>query len=141
VGDVPGMRRAGEMAFKRAEAILTRDQNNSSVIAYSAYALAALGEGERAKARMNRAMLIDPDNFNMRYNFACALSVYLKDKNGALEMLESVYAMISDSFLPYAKADPDFAFLHDDPRYHAMVTAAEARLSAAKTAEAATAKA
>lgn len=44
---------------------------------YNAYALAALSEAERAKARMSHALLIDPDNFNMRYNFACALSVHL----------------------------------------------------------------
>ena len=56
----PGMRRAAELALKRAEAVLAHDQNNSMVAGYSAYALAALGEGERAKARMERALLIDP---------------------------------------------------------------------------------
>ena len=131
LGDAAGMHRAAEQALKRAEAILAHDQHNSGVIGYSAYALAALGEGERAKARMNRAQLIDPDNWNMRYAFACALSVYLKDKEAGLEMLKSVYATITDAFLPYAKADPDFALLHDDPRYQAMVAAAEARLAAA----------
>ncbi|HXS72514.1 MAG TPA: TIR domain-containing protein [Rhodanobacteraceae bacterium] len=130
LGNVAGMRRAAQLALERAEATLARDQNNSSVVAYSAYALAALGEGERAKSRMNRAMLIDPDNWNMRYNFACALSVYLKDKEAALDMLGSMYATISASFLPYAKADPDFEFLRDDPRYQALVAAAEARLAA-----------
>ena len=72
LGDVAGMRRAAQQVLKRAEAILVHDQNNSMVAGYSAYALAALGEGERAKARMERALLIDPSNFNMRYNFACA---------------------------------------------------------------------
>ena len=129
LNDAVGMHRAAELAFKRAEAILTHDQHNSGVIAYSAYALAALGESERAKVRMNRAQLIDPENWNMRYAFACALSVYLKDKEAALEMLKSVYATITDAFLPYANADPDFELLHDDPRYQAMVAAAEARLT------------
>lgn len=130
VGNVAGMRRAAQLALKRAEAILARDQNNSGVTGYSAYALAALGEGERAKARMNRALLIDPDNFNMRYNFVCAISVYLKDKEGALEMLGPVFETITDSMMPYAKADPDLEFLRDAPRYQAMVSAAEARLAA-----------
>ncbi|MDE2090537.1 MAG: TIR domain-containing protein [Gammaproteobacteria bacterium] len=130
LNDAVGVHRAAELAFKRAEAILTHDQHNSGVIAYSAYALAALGESERAKVRMNRAQLIDPDNWNMRYAFACALSVYLKDKEAALEMLKSVYATITDAFLPYANADPDFELLHDDPRYQAMVAAAEVRLAA-----------
>jgi adenylate cyclase len=134
LGNAAGTRRAAELANKRAEAILARDQNNSGIVAYSAYALAASGESERAKTRMNRALLMDPDNWNMRYNFACALSVYLKDKEAALQMLESVYATITDVFLPYAKADPDLGFLQDDPRYKAMVASAEARLAAAKPA-------
>jgi len=132
LGDTDGMRRASELALKRSDAILARDQNNPGVIAYSAYALMALGDSDRAKSRMDRALLIDPDNFNMGYNFACGLSVYLKDKEAALKMLESVFATISEAFLPYAKTDPDFEFLRDDPRYKAMVAAAEARLAAVK---------
>ncbi|HKV96551.1 MAG TPA: TIR domain-containing protein [Gammaproteobacteria bacterium] len=138
LGNTSGTHRAAEQAFKRAEAILAHDQHNSGVVAYSAYALAALGESERAKTRMNRALLIDPENWNMRYAFACSLSVYLKDKEAALKMLESVFATISDAFLPYAKADPDFESLRDDPRYQAMVAAAEARLSAASKTSAGT---
>ena len=138
LGDTAGVRRSAEIALKRAEAILARDQNNPGVLAYSAYALMALGEADRAKARMNRTLMIDPDNFNMRYNFACALCVYLKDEEAALEMLRSVYATITDAFLSFAKADPDFALLHDDPRYQAMVAAAEARLAEAKAAVPAT---
>ncbi len=133
LGDTVGSRRAAEMVLKRAETILAHDQNNSVVAGYSAYALAALGESERAKARMGRALLIDPDNFNMRYNFACALCVYLKDQEGALEMLGPIFDTITDSFLPYAKADPDLELLREDPRYQAMMAAAEARLMADET--------
>jgi adenylate cyclase len=130
LGDVEGMRRSAQRVLKRAEAILVHDQNNSMVAGYSAYALAALGEGERAKARMERALLIDPSNFNMRYNFACAISVYLKDKEVALDMLGPVFETISDTFLPYAKVDPDLELLRKHPRYLAMLTKAEARLAA-----------
>jgi adenylate cyclase len=129
LGDVAGMRRAAQQVLKRADAILAHDMNNSMVAGYSAYALAALGEGERAKARMERALLIDPKNLNMRYNFACALCVYSKDKNASLEMLGPVFDSITDIFLPYAKADPDLDLLRDDPRYQAMQAAAEARLA------------
>ncbi|MEO7149278.1 MAG: hypothetical protein ABIY40_05010, partial [Rhodanobacteraceae bacterium] len=130
VGNTADARRAAQLALKRAEAVLAHDQYNSGVTAYSAYALAALGEGERAKARMERALLIDSDNFNMRYNFACALSVYLKDKQAALDMLVLVFETITEAFLPYVKADPDLDLLRDDPRYQAMVAAADARLAA-----------
>jgi adenylate cyclase len=134
LGDTVAVRRAAERSLKRAEAVLARDQHNAVVVAYSAYALMALGEGDRAKSRINRALLVDPDNFSMRYNFACSLCVYLQDKEAALKILESVFATMSDAFLPFAKADPDLASLHDDPRYQAMVSAAEARLAAAKAA-------
>jgi adenylate cyclase len=130
VGDVEGMRRSARRVLERAEAILAHDHNNSMVAGYSAYALAALGEADRAKARMERALLIDPSNTNMRYNFACAISVYLKDKEAALDMLGPVFEMISDTFLPYAKVDPDLDMLRDHPRYQAMLAKAEARLEA-----------
>ena len=66
----------------------------------------------------------------MRYNFACAISVYLQDKEAALEMLGPLFETINDTFLPYAKADPDLEVLRDDPRFQAMVSAAELRLAA-----------
>jgi adenylate cyclase len=132
LGNVTAMHRAAEVASKRADAILARDQNNSGVMAYSAVALGSLGEGERAKARMSRALLIDPDNWDMRYNFVCALSGYLGDKDAALAMLEPLLGTITDPLLRYLKADADFDSLHDDPRYQAMIAAAEARLAAAK---------
>jgi adenylate cyclase len=134
VGDVAGTRRAAQLTLKRAETILAQDRNNTGVNAYSVDALAALGENERAKARMERAMLMDPDNFNMHYNFACMLAVRLKDADAAFKILGPIFEIIPDSFLPYAEADPDLATLHDDPRWQSMVAAAEARLAAAKDA-------
>ncbi|HET9835947.1 MAG TPA: hypothetical protein VFP88_06360 [Rhodanobacteraceae bacterium] len=138
VGDVASARAAAEVTLKRAESILGRDQNNSGVLAYSAYGFMALGEGDRAKARMRRALMIDPDNSNMRYNFACLLVVFMNEKDAALNMLKPVFASITGSRLQYAKVDPDFALLRDDPRFKAMVLAAEARLAVAKSAVPAT---
>ena len=131
LGDGAGVHRAAELASRRADAVLALDRNNASVMAYSAVALGALGEGERAKARMNRALLIDPDNMDMRYNFACSLNEYLHDKAATLDMLAPLFATITAYLLRYLKADPDFQSLHDDPRYQAMVADAEARLVAA----------
>ena len=130
LGDAAATHRAAELTLRRTEPILERDPNNSVVTAYSVDALAALGENDRAKARMQRALLIDPDNFNMRYNFACMLAVRLEDENAALEMLAPLFETISASFLAYAKADPDLESLRGDPRYVSMAAAAEARLAA-----------
>ena len=62
VGNSEGRLRAARIALARSEKVLAQDPNNGTVIGYSAYALGALGEVERAKERMNRALLIDPDN-------------------------------------------------------------------------------
>ncbi|MDE2246714.1 MAG: TIR domain-containing protein [Xanthomonadaceae bacterium] len=132
LGNDAGLRRSAEFALHRAEGILARDQNNSSALVYSAYALASLGEGERAKTRMTRAIVIDPENWDMRYNFACALNCYLHEKEAALEMLKPLFGEITGSFLRYLKADPDLESLHGDPRFQALVASAEARLAAAK---------
>jgi adenylate cyclase len=136
LGNEAGVRRAAEIASKRADAVLARDQNNSGVMAYSAVALGALGEGDRAKARMNRALLIDPDNWDMRYNFACALNTYLHDKEAALQMVMPLFAAVTYPLLRYLKGDPDLATLQDDPRFQATVAAAEARLAATKDPDA-----
>jgi adenylate cyclase len=100
-------------------------------MAYGANALAALGEAERAKDWISRALLIDPDNMNARYNFACALTSHLKDSDGALKLLRPVFETLAIAWLNHAKADPDLDPLRDDPRFKAMVAAAETRLAAA----------
>jgi adenylate cyclase len=48
----------------------------------------------------------------------------------ALDMLGPVFETISDTFLPYAKVDPDLELLRKHPRYAAMLAKAEARLAA-----------
>ena len=100
-------------------------------MAYGANALAVLGEAERAKDWISRALLIDPDNMNARYNFACVLTTHLKEPDAALELLGSIFETLAIGFLNHAKADPDLDPLRDDPRFKAMVAAAEARLAGA----------
>lgn len=129
-GDLPRMHGAAKMALLRADEALTRDPNDPMVIAYGANALAALGEGERAKTRTRRALLLDPGNWNIRYNFACALNAYLNDRAGAIEMLEPLLANITAPLLGYLRDDPDLGSLHEEPRYEAMLTIAAARLAA-----------
>ncbi|HJW46127.1 MAG TPA: TIR domain-containing protein [Lysobacter sp.] len=130
VGNSQGTLRAARLTLARSEKALAQDSNNGTIIGYSAYALAALGEAERAKERMNRAVLIDPDNWNMRYNFSCVLIIYLKEIDAALDLLGPLFEKVTTGVLNYAKADPDFATVRDNPRFQAMIAAAEARLAA-----------
>jgi len=79
---------------------------------------------------MNRALLLDPENIKTRYNFACALAVSMGENDAALEILEPLFARISTGLLNHAKVDSDLDPLRDNPRFKAMIAAAEARLSA-----------
>jgi adenylate cyclase len=131
VGDVQAGRRVAQTNLSRTEKTLAQDPNNGAAMAYGANALAALGEAERAKDWIKRALLIDPDNMNARYNFACVLATYLKDPEAALELLTPVFETLAIGFLNHANADPDLDSLRDDPRYKAMVAKAKARLAVA----------
>jgi adenylate cyclase len=130
VGNSQAARRVAQITLSRSEKTLAQDPNNGTALAYGAVALAALGEAERAKEWMNRALLIDPDNMNARYNFACTMSSYLNDSDAALELLSPVFETLAIGFLNHAKADPDLDPLREDPRFKAMIAAADARLAA-----------
>jgi adenylate cyclase len=130
VGDPEARLRVSRLTLSRADKALAQDPNNGTVIAYSAYALASLREVERAKERMSRALLIDPENWGMRYNFACVYMIHLNDPEAALDALAPVLENIAPGFVNHAKIDPDFAPLRDHPRFKAMIAAAEARLAA-----------
>jgi adenylate cyclase len=129
VGNAEGKLRAARVSLARAEKVLAQDPNNAIVIAYSVYALGALGDAERATERMKRALLIDPDNWNMRYNFACVLVTSLNEIDAALDMLAPELERATIGLLNHVKADPDFAVVRDNPRFKAMIAAAEARLA------------
>ena len=89
-----------------------------------------LGETERAKEWIKRALLIDPDNMNMRYNFACGF-VELKDTETALNLLGAVLEKDTLETVNWAKVDPDLDALRDHPRFKAMIEGAEKRLAMA----------
>ncbi|HSY96073.1 MAG TPA: TIR domain-containing protein [Steroidobacteraceae bacterium] len=131
LGNLDAARRVARITLARTEKTLAQDPNNGTAMAYGAIALATLGEEERAKDWISRALLIDPDNMNARYNFACSLTTYLKQSDAALELLGPVFETMAIAWLNHAKADPDLDPLRQDPRFKAMVAAAETRLAAA----------
>jgi adenylate cyclase len=132
MGDKAGIQHAARLTLARAEAALANDQSNGSAMGFGAVALAALGEAERAKAWIERALMIDPDNLNMRYNFVCAMCVQLEDAEAALDLMEPLLATTTLMWLDHIKIDPDLDAIASHPRFKAMIAAAEIRLGVAK---------
>jgi adenylate cyclase len=135
LGDRTGAARVAQTTLARAEKVLKEDSRNGSVMGYGVSALVTLGQFERAREWINRALLIDPDNINMRYNFACALASFANQADAALDLLGPAFERMPIGFLNHAKVDPDLDAVRDQPRFGAMLASAEARLAAANTGD------
>ena len=91
------------------------------------------GEEERAREWIRRALLLDPDNLNMRYNLACTIVRQLGDINETLETLEPFFARInSTTLMRHVEVDPDLDPIREEPRFKEMVAAAKQRLGIAE---------
>jgi adenylate cyclase len=130
-GDREGARRAARRALERCEKIVAVEPDNGSAMGFAVGALATLGEAERAKEWAERALLLDPDNANLRYNFACTLITELHDVDAALDLLAPALEGMRIEAINWAKADPDLDAIREHPRFKAMLSAAEARLAQA----------
>ncbi len=127
IGDAEGARRAAKRALARTEKIVALEPDNGSAMSYGVGALAALGEAERAKEWAERALLLDPDNLNLRYNLACTLIIDLHEVEAALDLLGPAFEKLRIEAVNWAKTDPDLDTIRDHPRFKAMLEAAEAR--------------
>ncbi len=127
-GNQEAERVAAEMSVALAEAALAKDPSNGAALSFGARGFAVLGKVDNAREWMKRAMLVDFDNLDMRYNFACMLAGQLGDIDGALSLLQRNFATISGYQLKVAESDPDLDPLRDDRRFINMVSRARNRL-------------
>ena len=134
--DMSAAQEAARTAVGRIDSLLAKDPTNCSALAMGASALAVLGERERAKDWVRRALLLDPDNLMGRYNIACALAQDLNDFEGAIDALEPYFECTSSpTEVRHAEADPDLEPIRADPRFGNMVAAAKKRLGITVAAE------
>ena len=128
-GDTERLQHAAQMTAERVERALAKDPSNASALASGAGALATLGEYQKAKDWIDRALLLDPDNILMRYNLACALASDIKDYDRALEVLTPYFERtVSRTQLRHAEVDPDLDPIRSNPRFRDMMSAAKNRL-------------
>jgi len=128
MGDMEKMREAARRCLARAEKITTQEPDNGLALGYVVWSLSNLGEVERARDLAKRAMLLDPDNLTMRYNFACGFS-QLGEFDTALELLGPVFERDASETVNWAKVDPDLDGVRADPRFKAMMEKADSRLA------------
>jgi len=129
--DVQGFHRSARTALDRIEKVVAQDPANGSALGLGAAALAALGEGDRARQWIQRAMLIAPENLTMRYNLVCALSIRLQDTAGALDLLATFADKMNSYLVTHMAIDPHLDGLRGEPRFEQMLSDAQARLAAA----------
>ena len=120
--------RCGEDDGVRGQKGDQQDPSNGAALGILAGGYALLGDEERTREWIARAMLIDPDNLNMRYNFACVLAGHLGDKDGAIRMLQSTRRPSAASRSRSLETDTDLDSLRDDPSFQKLLADAKKRL-------------
>ena len=128
-GNTDRRRWAAQLTADRTEKAIAKDPSNVMVLAAGAIAQAALGEDQKARDWVQRALLLDPDNNVMRYNLACALATDLKDADQAIAVLEPLFrTTLGVTHIRHSEADPDLNSLREDPRFKQMLGDAKQRL-------------
>jgi adenylate cyclase len=129
IGDQNAALDAARRTLKRAETAAGKDPANGAALAAGASSLMMLGEIERGKDWVQRALLLDPENLWVMYNAACGLTFRNADLEGAMDLLEQFFARLDSlAFLRHAAIDPDLDALRELPRFKTMVSDAHERL-------------
>ena len=127
LGDRAKLRDAGKMMVTESQRAVQQDPSNGAALGILAGGYALLGETEKTREWIDRALLVDPDNLNMRYNFSCILSI-MGDKEGALKMLQSTLSRAGSYQVRVVESDTDFDHIREDPRFQKILADAKQRL-------------
>jgi adenylate cyclase len=121
---------AAKTTLERVKTAVAKDPGNASAIAMGAIALGCVGDMQRAKEWIRRALLLDPDNLSLRYNLACALTLDKSAFNEALDILQPYFERInSPSHIKHLEADPDLGPIRELPQFKEMLAGAKRRLA------------
>jgi adenylate cyclase len=139
LGEQTKLREVAKRMVSESQKAVQQDPSNGAALGILAGGYAILGEVAKTREWIDRALLIDPDNLNMRYNFACILADALRDKEAALKMLESAISRSGAYQVMIADTDTDFDAIRDDPRFQKIITDAKKRHGMDQNVKAATA--
>jgi adenylate cyclase len=129
MADESGALNAAKRTLERSEATLSKDPTNGAALSAGSSSLILLGEVERGKDWLQRALLLDPDNMMVLYNSACSLTYKNADLDGAIDLLEQYFEKVeSPGNVHHAEIDPDMDPIRDHPRFTALIASAKSRL-------------
>ncbi|HEY4070289.1 MAG TPA: tetratricopeptide repeat protein, partial [Sphingomicrobium sp.] len=136
MGDETQMKKWAAIVRERVQRAVDIDPTNGTALSAGAYALATLGDKDRSREWMRRALLLDPENLVMRYNTACVVASRFDDAEETLNTLEPFFQRVtSATWIWHAEADPDLKAIRGLPRFKEMLASAKQRLGMAETAE------
>jgi adenylate cyclase len=107
-------------ALERAQAELTLHPENPRPVYLGAGLLVHLGERERAREWLSRALAIDPDDLLTQYNVACVYAC-MGDHEPAFDLLERLLPHANHETKAWVKLDSDFDALRSLPRYQKVL--------------------
>lgn len=128
LGDDEGLKRAARTTFERVKTALVNNPRDAAAVGNGALSLAVLGEVEQAREWAERALELEPENYILRYNIACAYAAELDDHDRALDLIEDSLVHLGVDHIRHAQADPDIASVRDQPRFAKMIDDANRRL-------------
>ncbi|MGB9273195.1 MAG: adenylate/guanylate cyclase domain-containing protein [Pseudolabrys sp.] len=111
---------AARKGVKLAERELTLHAEDPRPAHLGAAALIELGEGDRAREWMSRALAMDPDDPLTLYNIACGYTT-LGDLDAAFDLLERSLPRAGPEIRQWIKHDSDFDLLRSHPRYQKVL--------------------
>jgi len=111
---------AARKGIERAEQELNVHPENPRPAYLGASALVTLGETDRAKEWLARALAIDPDDALTQYNAAC-IYARLGEAKAAFDLLEDFIPHANHENKAWIKHDSDFDPLRDHPRYQKIL--------------------
>jgi adenylate cyclase len=120
LGRLADCKDAARRGIALAEKELSSHPDDPRPAHLGAGALFELGEMERAREWISRALAIDPDDPLTLYNVACGLTK-LRDYDQAFALLERAIAGGGPELVNWVKYDSDLDGLRNDARYPALL--------------------